>query len=428
MDKSTAIATVERFGLDLKYVGRFRKDREVVMDAVKENGFALEFADRSLQNDREVVMAAVTENGLAFEFASDTLRNDNDAVMAAITIDPNAFQFAGKKPRDDDTIVSYVLDQSFYYIHFASERIREREYLQRVTDDPTYINEIRKDYITVPIALAALRQNGMLYRNLPVRLKHIPDIVTAALENNGRSIMYMVEHDLFGHKDYLLLALQTYGLALKYATDELKADPDVVFAAVQQDGNALPFSKYKDPLITMMASLKGYHPTPTDISYVYPYMSDMIAPSLPSDAAENVTQRRLLGKVSPIDKLYNHGLPHHEKFKTLIDGFANARYVRTKPQDRTNTVEQYEKDIANEFNERYAAEIAQEKLRIQTLPGEIRKAADKLASSRSFFGGKTKRVKKAKLTLRRTQNPGSAPPLKLPASPGCRASPYIMGL
>ena len=426
MDKSTAIATVKQNGLALEHVV-LNSDPDVVMAAVQENGLALQFASFSLRNKKPIVMAAVQENGLALQFASFSLINNNEVVMAAITNEPTALQYAGETPRDVDDIVFYAVGQNKTCIHDASKRIRDVILLDWVEQNPDYIDHIHKPYITKKIALAALRKNGMLYRNLPVRLKHIPDIVTAALENNGRSIMYMVDHDLFGHKDYLLLALQTYGLALKYATDELKADKEVVLAAVQQDGNALPFSKYKDPLITMLASLKGYHPTPADISYVYPYMSDMIAPSLPSDAAENVTQRRLLGKVNPIDKLYKHGLPHHEKFKTFIDGFANARYVRTKPQDRTNTVEQYEKDIANEFNERYAAEIAQEKLRIQTVPGEIRKAADKLASSRSFFGGKTKRVKKAKLTLRRTQNPGSAPLLKLPASPGCRASPYIMG-
>ena len=45
-------------------------DKEVVMEAVKQNGYALEFASKELQGDKEVVMEAVKHGGYALGDAS----------------------------------------------------------------------------------------------------------------------------------------------------------------------------------------------------------------------------------------------------------------------------------------------------------------------------------------------------------------------
>jgi histidinol phosphatase-like PHP family hydrolase len=51
-------------------------DKEVVLAAVKQNGLALEYASKELQNDREVVLAAVKQDGRALEYASDELKSE----------------------------------------------------------------------------------------------------------------------------------------------------------------------------------------------------------------------------------------------------------------------------------------------------------------------------------------------------------------
>ena len=40
-----------------------QNDREVVMEAVRQNGRALDYASRELQNDREIAIEAVQQNG-----------------------------------------------------------------------------------------------------------------------------------------------------------------------------------------------------------------------------------------------------------------------------------------------------------------------------------------------------------------------------
>jgi hypothetical protein len=53
-----------------------KKNLEVVMTAVTQNGNALEYSGKDLKKDLEVVMTAVTQNGRAFQYADKDLKKD----------------------------------------------------------------------------------------------------------------------------------------------------------------------------------------------------------------------------------------------------------------------------------------------------------------------------------------------------------------
>ena len=66
---------IKRWSWHLIYTSEeLRADKEVVMAAVKNDGFALEYASEELKADREVVMAAVKNDGDALYFATDEMR------------------------------------------------------------------------------------------------------------------------------------------------------------------------------------------------------------------------------------------------------------------------------------------------------------------------------------------------------------------
>jgi hypothetical protein len=53
-----------------------RNNKEIVLVAVKNDGWALKYASDELKNDKEVVLTAVTQNDYGLKFASENLRND----------------------------------------------------------------------------------------------------------------------------------------------------------------------------------------------------------------------------------------------------------------------------------------------------------------------------------------------------------------
>ncbi len=76
-------------GLALKRVPLgMRGDREVVLEAVRQNADAFGFVWAGLRGDKEVVMEAVRLHGEALQAASDELRNDKDVVLLAVKTGP----------------------------------------------------------------------------------------------------------------------------------------------------------------------------------------------------------------------------------------------------------------------------------------------------------------------------------------------------
>ena len=93
MDKKEALKIVKKDGYWtegwLQAVYHFKKDREIVLEAVKQNGYALLLADDSFQKDKEVVLEALKKSGtlkdrdgktilISLEDIDESLRNDPD--------------------------------------------------------------------------------------------------------------------------------------------------------------------------------------------------------------------------------------------------------------------------------------------------------------------------------------------------------------
>ena len=86
-----------------------RGDREIVMKAVSENGYALKHATEELRGDREVVMKAVSRNGYALKHATEELRGDREVVMKAVSQYGFALQVATDELRGDRDMMDVAL-------------------------------------------------------------------------------------------------------------------------------------------------------------------------------------------------------------------------------------------------------------------------------------------------------------------------------
>jgi hypothetical protein len=58
------------------------------------------FASDGLQADKDVVLAAVRQNGYSLQFAKEGLQADKEVVLAAVAQDETSFQFASKDLRE----------------------------------------------------------------------------------------------------------------------------------------------------------------------------------------------------------------------------------------------------------------------------------------------------------------------------------------
>jgi hypothetical protein len=84
---------------------KLKADREVILEAVKNNGKALAYAAEDLRCDREIVMEAVKNNGKALAYAAEDLRCDREIVMEAVTNFGDALNYASEIIQDDAELI-----------------------------------------------------------------------------------------------------------------------------------------------------------------------------------------------------------------------------------------------------------------------------------------------------------------------------------
>lgn len=94
-DKEIIGEAIRQDGLLLKIASdELKADKDLVMTAVELCGEALEYAADELKSDPEVVQAAVKQNGEALKFASEKLRSTKEIVLAAVRQKPITLRYA----------------------------------------------------------------------------------------------------------------------------------------------------------------------------------------------------------------------------------------------------------------------------------------------------------------------------------------------
>jgi lambda repressor-like predicted transcriptional regulator len=84
-------------------------------------------------------------------------------------------------------------------------------------------------------ALIAVKQDGMELRYVSNELKKDREVVLAAVKENGLALEYASD-ELKNDREVVLAAVEENGWAIEYASDELKNDREVVLAAVKKNG------------------------------------------------------------------------------------------------------------------------------------------------------------------------------------------------
>lgn len=211
-NKELVLEAVQQDGMALHFAHEeVRSDKEVVTKAVEKNGFVLKFASETSRGDKEIVMQAVRQNGRALQFASGTLRGDKDVVMAAVRQNSMALEFASGTLLGEKELVMEAIQQNGRALTYVSKELRGEKEIVKVA--------IRTDGNLLSLASEALRSDK--------------EVVVEAVRKNGHALQF-ASQTLRGDKEVVMEAVQQNGTALKYASKTLQVEKDVVTVAVRQ--------------------------------------------------------------------------------------------------------------------------------------------------------------------------------------------------
>lgn len=152
ISKEFSLDDLLKDGLALKSASDLqRRDKAIVLTAVKQNGLALNYAHEDLKKDKVIVQAAAEQNIESLQFAHNDLKNNKDFIFALIKINPKAFAYVSEANRNCPAVVletiKIVGPEIFSYC--SNQLLGNRDLVQKILkDNPNLLPHIPENFVT----------------------------------------------------------------------------------------------------------------------------------------------------------------------------------------------------------------------------------------------------------------------------------------
>lgn len=242
LPNETPLQAVTRQAWNLKLLTKTQRARkDVVMVAVKNDGRVLEFASEELRADREVAFAAITQTGQALYHVDPELKTDRVLVLLAIENFGGALAAADISLKNDKQVVTVALQKNPRALQYASMRLQSDPELAwfAVTKDGRALEYVsptlKDDRDLVLAALNAPISRGMVAGYISERLQKDREIALLSVGIDGRSLWVFASNFA---KDFGVVhkAISNAGIAYTYADISLRADPQLLKLALDNQG------------------------------------------------------------------------------------------------------------------------------------------------------------------------------------------------
>jgi len=248
-DKGVVLEAVKENGAALAYAGvEHQADKGIVLEAVRTNGFALQHAMHALQSDKDVVRVAVKQKGRALLYASDVLRADKEIVLEAVGELGWALQFASDELRSDEEVVLKAIQTSGLALQYASEALRaDRNIVLQVVKTCGLSLEFANAFLQADrsVVLEAVKRHGEALQHAHASFQGDKEVVLEAVCNDTSAAVF-ARQDIFSDEDFVLaLVERRCWLAWNFLSESLKKDKDFMLEATKRDGFALQYASDK---------------------------------------------------------------------------------------------------------------------------------------------------------------------------------------
>jgi hypothetical protein len=98
----------------IENIPKYYQNEKIVLEAVKDYGFAFKSVHSKFRDQREIVLTAVSDSGLMLQYASERLQKDKEIALAAVCQNKDAYEFVDDSLKLDADI--YLVFQSMYHL------------------------------------------------------------------------------------------------------------------------------------------------------------------------------------------------------------------------------------------------------------------------------------------------------------------------
>ena len=210
-----------------------RNNKIVVLEAVRLNWQAIQFASKTLKNDYDILKAAYKQHSGMWRLVAADCENTK-FVIKILRKDPNAAQFISSHLLTNDCVTTILLDyieKNSWFLHIL----------------PT---EFKKDS---EFMLAAISKNIEAFHSVDPELQNSEEFTFNVLSIDG--LLFLRLQPRFQNERFVKKALSQNGLLLQHILPQWRRCFHLCSTAVQQDGMALRFVLPECPRYEEVAGL-----------------------------------------------------------------------------------------------------------------------------------------------------------------------------
>ena len=215
---------------------RLLRSKKFALKAVAADGLALEYFTKKIRSDFDVVLEAVKQNDYALEFASQDLKGDeciiNNLILCNECSGLNGLRYMSKELNDSEEFFMGWMDYHSFLLFWASERIRNSKefFMQAVLKDINSLKYASDDLRNnKELILKAIKQDVFSLDYASDRLKNDKEIILEVVKKEGYCLQN-ASRRFKDNKEVVLAAVRQYGYALEFASKRLREDKDVLYA------------------------------------------------------------------------------------------------------------------------------------------------------------------------------------------------------
>lgn len=220
-----------------------RADHEVMLAAATHDPSCLDLAHEKLLGSSEFMLEAAKRNSDTLRWTSEDLLGDAEFVLAALRYSWKMGFRASKNLRSDRAFMLKAIMRNRWTLQCASNEL---------SADPHFVStafmQRRREFI-----LDQMKSNGKGLRRA-TNLRADRDVVRAAVNSQGTALEYAAP-DLQADHSIVLAAVNNDPEALQWAAPRLRGDRHILTAALRKDGRAarwVPLDITLDESLTAM--------------------------------------------------------------------------------------------------------------------------------------------------------------------------------
>ncbi len=235
----------------------FQYNKNTVMLVLKNDGSLLRYAPSQLRDDKEVVYEAVKNSLFAIEFASERLQNDFEILSAALKGRP-VTDFIKKILKNNIELAYKLVESGIIFVCNLPEELKDNvelmtRFQKRGIDTLNDVTDKVKN--DEEFAISAIKANSLDYYRIGEEVRDNERIILELLKTGTNEYsMYLATFLIYARnpkaavlkdKDLMVEAVSISGTALRFLSDDLKDDYEVVYEAVNQNEEALDFASIR---------------------------------------------------------------------------------------------------------------------------------------------------------------------------------------